>query len=152
MPVGFTESFAQRLNTVLPNSNVKEAKEGDKLLPGQILIAPGNLHMEVVKTGFMYMIALKDYPKVSSHKPSVDVLFASMAKNVKSNGVGILLTGMGEDGAKKLLAMKEAGAKTYAQDEATSIVYGMPKKAVEYGAVLKNLPLLAFAELINELR
>lgn len=152
MPMGFTASFASRLNQLLPYSDVKEAKEGDALLPGRILIAPGNLHMEVRKDGFMYKVALKDYPKVSSHKPSVDVLFASMAKEVKSQGVGIILTGMGEDGAKKLLAMKDAGALTYAQSEKSCIVYGMPRKAVEYGAVKQSMDLVQLAHMINDLR
>jgi two-component system chemotaxis response regulator CheB len=152
MPVGFTKSFALRLNELLPYSDVKEAKDGDTLLPGRILIAPGNLHMEVKKEGFVYKIVLKDYPKVSSHKPSVDVLFASMAKEVKSQGIGIILTGMGEDGAKKLLAMREAGAKTYAQSESSCVVYGMPKKAVQIGAVTHSLNLIQLAQIINDLR
>ncbi len=152
MPVGFTQSFAARLNYLLPHSDVKEAKEGDTLLPGRILIAPGNMHMEVYKEGFMYKVALKDYPKVSSHKPSVDVLFASMAKEVKTQGIGIILTGMGEDGAKKLLAMKEAGAITYAQSEKSCVVYGMPKKAVEIGAVKYSMDLVQLAHMINDLR
>jgi two-component system chemotaxis response regulator CheB len=152
MPVGFTQSFAARLNMLLPYSDVKEAKEGDTLLPGRILIAPGNLHMEVRKEGFMYKVALKDYPKVSSHKPSVDVLFSSMAKEVKSQGIGIILTGMGEDGAKKLLAMKDAGALTYAQSEKSCVVYGMPRKAVELGAVKESMNLMQLAMMINNLR
>ena len=152
MPVGFTNGFATRLNQILPNSDVREAKDGDTLLPGRILIAPGNLHMEVKKDGFVYKVALKDYPKVSSHKPSVDVLFASMAKEAKMQGVGIILTGMGEDGAKKLLAMKESGALTYAQVEKSCVVYGMPKKAVEIGAVKHSLDLVQLAHIINDLR
>jgi two-component system chemotaxis response regulator CheB len=151
MPVGFTRSFANRLNQLLPYSDVKEAKEGDALLPGRILIAPGNLHMEVKRDGFITKVTLKDYPKVSSHKPSVDVLFSSMAKEIKSQGVGILLTGMGEDGAKKLLAMKEAGAMTYTQEKKSCVVYGMPKKAVELGATSVSLSLLQLAHIINGL-
>ena len=152
MPVGFTYGFASRLNELLPNSDVKEAKDGDALLPGRILIAPGNLHMEVKKDGFMYKVVLKDYPKVNSHKPSVDVLFASMAKEAKMQGVGIILTGMGEDGAKKMLAMKEAGALTYAQTEDSCVVYGMPKKAVEMGGVTSSLDLVELSHMINDLR
>ncbi len=152
MPVGFTNSFASRLNHLLPYSDVKEAKEGDKILPGRVLIAPGNLHMEVKKDGFFYIVTLKDYPKVSSHKPSVNVLFASMAKEVRTQGVGIILTGMGEDGANKLLEMKKAGALTYAQSEKSCIVYGMPKKAVDIGAVKASLDLMQLAYMINELR
>ncbi len=152
MPIGFTESFAKRLNYLLPYSDVKEAKEGDKLLPGRILIAPGNLHMEVKKEGFLYVITLKDYPKVNSHKPSVNVLFSSMSKEVRSQGIGIILTGMGDDGATKLLAMKEAGAKTYAENEESCVVYGMPKKAVELGGVCQSLDLIQIAHIINDLR
>ncbi len=152
MPIGFTKSFAQRLNYLLPYSDVKEAKDGEKLLPGRILIAPGNLHMEVKKDGFFYIVALKDYPKVSSHKPSVNVLFSSMAKEVRTQGIGIILTGMGEDGASKLLAMRESGAKTYAEDEKSCVVYGMPKKAVEMGAVYQSLSLVQLAQIINDLR
>lgn len=152
MPSGFTHSFAERLNKLMPYSEVKEAQNGDKLLPGRILIAPGNIHMEVKKANFGYETVLKDYPKVSSHKPSVNVLFASMAKEVGIMGVGIILTGMGEDGASKLLSMKQAGAKTYAQDEKSCVVYGMPKKAVEYGAVDKSMNVPEIASMINDLR
>jgi len=152
MPAGFTASFAQRLNEVLPSSVVQEAKEGDTLMHGRILIAPGHLHMEVVKNGFMYKIALKNYPKVNSHKPSVNVLFRSMAKEVGIFGVGFILTGMGDDGATGLLEMKNAGAATYAQDEKSCIVYGMPKKAVELGAAKSSLTLQEIANLINTVR
>ena len=152
MPVGFTKSFASRLNSIMPHSEVKEASKGDKLLPGRILIAPGDLHMEVKKSGFGYEITLKDYPKVSLHKPSVDVLFASMAKEIGIRGIGIILTGMGEDGAKELLTMKKAGAMTYAQDEKSCIVYGMPKKAVEFGAVKESMTIPGIANMINSLR
>lgn len=152
MPPGFTKSFADRLNSLVPHSDIREASQGDKLLPGRILIAPGDLHMEVKKSGFGYEITLKDYPKVSSHKPSVDVLFASMAKEVGPMGVGVILTGMGEDGASKLLAMKESGALTYAQEEKSCTVYGMPKKAVEFGAVKSSLSILEIADMINNLR
>lgn len=152
MPAGFTESFAQRLNQVLPSSHVKEASEGDSLLHGRILIAPGNLHLEVHKKNFRYHIALKNYPKVNSHKPSVNVLFRSMAKNVGIFGVGIILTGMGDDGATGLLEMKKSGALTYAQEEESCVVYGMPKKAVEIGAVQKSLSLNEIAELINTVK
>ncbi|MCX6073322.1 MAG: chemotaxis response regulator protein-glutamate methylesterase [Campylobacterales bacterium] len=152
MPAGFTKSFAERLDFLAPYSDIREASEGDKLLPGRILIAPGDLHMEVKKSGFSYEVTLKDYPRVSSHKPSVNVLFASMAKEVGSQGVGIILTGMGEDGAAKLLSMREAGATTYAQEESSCTVYGMPKKAVEYGAVKISLSIFEIANMINNLR
>ena len=152
MPAGFTKSFADRLNQILPSSYVKEASDADTLLHGQILIAPGDLHMEVYKSGFEYKIALKNYPKVSSHKPSVNVLFRSMAKEVGIFGVGIILTGMGDDGATGLLEMKKAGAITYAQDEKSCIVYGMPKRAVELGAVEESLTLDKIANIINNVR
>ncbi len=152
MPAGFTKSFADRLNQILPSSHVKEATEGDALLHGRILIAPGDLHMEVHKKGFGYIVALKNYPKVNSHKPSVNVLFRSMAKEVGIFGVGFLLTGMGDDGATGLLEMKNAGAATYAQDEKSCIVYGMPKKAVDLGAVKASLTLKEIANIINTVR
>ena len=146
MPAGFTASFADRLNQILPSSNVKEASDGDALIHGRILIAPGDLHMEVYKNGFQYKIALKNYPKVNSHKPSVNVLFRSMAKEVGIFGVGFILTGMGDDGAIGLLEMKNAGAMTYAQDEKSSIVYGMPKKAQELNAIRQSLSLKEIAD------
>ena len=152
MPVGFTASFADRLNQILPSSHVKEAAEGDTLMHGRILIAPGNLHMEVQKSGFQYKVALKNYPKVNSHKPSVNVLFRSMAKEVGIFGVGFLLTGMGDDGASGLLEMKNVGAATYAQEEKSCIVYGMPKKAVELGAVKESMSLSQMANIINTVR
>lgn len=152
MPVGFTASFAQRLNIILPSSHVKEAKDGDTLMHGLILIAPGNLHMEVEKNGFIYKAVLKNYPKVNSHKPSVNVLFNSVAKNVGYMSLGFILTGMGDDGATGLLEMKKSGAKTYAQEEKSCIVYGMPKQAVAIGAVEKSLSLEAMANIINTVR
>lgn len=152
MPVGFTASFADRLDQILPSSHVKEANDGDVLMHGRILIAPGDLHMEVFKNGFQYQIALKNYPKVNSHKPSVNVLFRSMAKNVGIFGVGFILTGMGDDGATGLLEMKEAGAVTYAQSEKDCIVYGMPKKAVDIDAVKSSLSLTEISNIINTVR
>ena len=152
MPAGFTASFADRLNQVLPSSNVKEASDGDTLIHGGILIAPGNLHMEVYKDNFQYKVTLKNYPKVNSHKPSVNVLFRSMSKEIGVFGVGFILTGMGDDGATGLLEMKKAGAATYAQDEKSCIVYGMPKKAVEIDAVKKSLSLKEIANIINTVR
>lgn len=149
MPVGFTASFAQRLDQILPNSHVKEAQEGDTLMHGRIFVAPGDLHMEVIKTEFHYKIALKNYPKVNSHKPSVNVLFRSMAKEVGIFGIGFILTGMGDDGATGLLEMKNAGAATYAQDEKSCIVYGMPKKALEIHAIKASITLREMAHIIN---
>lgn len=152
MPVGFTASFAQRLNEILPSSSVKEAAENDILMHGRVLIAPGNLHMEIVKNGFQYKVILKNYPKVNSHKPSVNVLFRSMSREVGISGVGFILTGMGDDGATGLLEMKKAGAATYAEDEKSCIVYGMPKKAVELGGVIKSLTLKEMAHIVNTVR
>jgi len=152
MPIGFTASFADRLNQVLPSSHAKEAAQGDALIHGRILIAPGDMHMEVAKNGFQFKVALKNYPKVNSHKPSVNVLFRSMAKEARVFGVGFILTGMGDDGATGLLEMKNAGAATYAQDEKSSIVYGMPKKAVEFGGVKAILSLKEMAHIINTVR
>ena len=136
----------------MPHSIIKEAQEGDAIVPGYVYIAPGNIHMEVKKRGFNYIIALKDYPKISSHKPSVNALFSSMAKEVRDMGIGIILTGMGDDGAFKLKAMKDAGAKTYAQDEKSCMVYGMPKKAVELDAVDESLSIVEIISLINGLQ
>jgi len=152
MPAGFTASFAERLNGILPNSNVKEASDGDTLIHGRILIAPGSLHMEVHKNGFQYKVSLKNYPKVNSHKPSVNVLFRSMAKEVGIFGVGFILTGMGDDGATGLLEMKNSGAATYAQEEKSCIVYGMPKQAVIINAVSKSISLEEMAKIINTVR
>jgi two-component system chemotaxis response regulator CheB len=133
MPVGFTRSLADRLNRICAIS-VKEAENGDKLLTGRALIAPGDKHMTLKRSGNSYIVEIKDGPKVSRHKPSVDVLFRSCANEAGDNAVGFLLTGMGDDGAKGLREMRERGAKTYSQDEESCIVYGMPKAAVEIGA------------------
>jgi len=151
MPVGFTASFAERLNMLAKNSNVSEAKDGEELLAGKVLIAPGEKHMEVKKEGSRYIAVLKNYPKVNSHKPSVNVLFASMAKEVGKNGVGFILTGMGDDGASKLKAMRDAGARTYAQNEKSCTVYGMPKRAVELNAVDEIVSIPGIVAIINEL-
>lgn len=135
MPQGFTEMYARRLDDQC-RVHVKEAKTGDMIIPGQVLIAPGgDAHMEVVKVGKDYQVMLKRGPKVNGHSPSVDVLFESVAKVVGDKAVGIILTGMGGDGAKGLLSMRQAGARTIGQDESTCIVYGMPKVAYDLGAV-----------------
>jgi len=152
MPVGFTESFAKRLDTILPSSHVKEAAEGDTLMHGRILIAKGDVHMEIVKKGFLFQTTLKNFPKVNSHRPSVNVLFSSVAKEAGIFGVGFILTGMGDDGATGLLEMKNAGASTYAQEESSCIVYGMPKKAVEINAQKASLSLADMAHIINTVR
>ena len=135
MPAGFTEMYANRLNEQC-RVTVKEAKNGDLVVPGQVLIAPGgNSQMYLVKTSGGYQVEIKPGPKVSGHCPSVDVLFESVAKCAGSRSIGIILTGMGADGAKGLLEMRKVGAKTIGQDEASCIVYGMPKVAYDIGAV-----------------
>lgn len=135
MPPGFTGMYAQRLNEEC-RVRVKEAKSGDMVQPGQVLIAPGgDQHMQLVKINGNYQVALKQSPKVNGHCPSVDVLFDSVAKTAGRKAIGIILTGMGGDGAKGLLEMRKAGARTIGQDESTCIVYGMPKVAYDLGAV-----------------
>lgn len=135
MPAGFTELYANRLNERC-ELEVREAKNGDIVRPGLVLLAPGgDRHMELIRQDNMYKIVLKRAPKVNGHCPSVDVLFSSVAKHTKGNALGVLLTGMGGDGAKGLLEMRNAGSHTIGQDETTCIVYGMPKVAYELGAV-----------------
>lgn len=135
MPAGFTAMYANRLNNNC-RVQVKEAKNGDQVLPGQVLIAPGgDAHMQVIRTNGGYQVVIRTGEKVSGHSPSVDVLFQSVAKAAGENAIGILLTGMGADGAKGLLAMRQSGAKTIGQEESTCVVYGMPKVAYELGAV-----------------
>lgn len=135
MPAGFTDMYARRLNDKC-NIRVKEAKTGDAVVPGQVLIAPGgDAHMTLVRMNGGYQVVVKRGPKVNGHCPSVDVLFQSVADVVGDRAIGIILTGMGGDGAKGLLAMRNAGAKTIGQDEATCVVYGMPKVAYDIGAV-----------------
>lgn len=135
MPPGFTAMYAKRLNDQC-RIQVKEAETGDRVLPGHMLIAPGgDRHMRLVKVNGVYQVECKASPKVNGHCPSVEVLFDSVAKVAGSNAVGIILTGMGGDGAKGLLAMRKAGARTIGQDESTCVVYGMPKVAYDIGAV-----------------
>ncbi len=154
MPAGFTEMYANRLNDQC-RVTVKEAKNGDKVVPGQVLIAPGGeCQMRLVKVGGAYQVEIKPGPKVSGHCPSVDVLFESVAKSAKSRALGIILTGMGGDGAKGLLEMRKAGARTIGQDESTCVVYGMPKVAFDIGAVecqekLENIAKKTYAVLNN---
>lgn len=140
MPEYFTASFAERLNT-LCKIEVREAKDGDTAGPGLALIAPGGHHMLLERSGAFYNVRIKGGPMVHHQKPSVDVLFHSVAKNAGANAMGVLLTGMGADGADGLLAMKQNKAYTIAQDEATSVVYGMPGEAVHLGAACDVLPL-----------
>ena len=140
MPENFTKSFADRLNG-LCKIEVKEAKDGDMVKQGRALIAPGNQHMLLRKRGAQYFVEVKSGPLVNRHRPSVDVLFRSAALYAGKNSVGILMTGMGDDGARGMLEMKESGAETIAQDEASCVVFGMPKEAILLKAVDKILPL-----------
>src|SRR5581483_9903830 len=140
MPEKFTEAFARRLNG-LCQVEVKEAADDDTVLRGRVLIAPGNKHTLLQRSGARYYVSIKDGPLVSRHRPSVDVLFRSAARFAGANAVGIIMTGMGDDGAKGLFEMKQAGASTVAQDEATSVVFGMPKEAIALGAADRVVPL-----------
>jgi two-component system chemotaxis response regulator CheB len=140
MPEMFTRAFAQRLNG-LCRIEVKEAERNDTVLPGRALIAPGNHHLLLKRSGARYFVDIRDGPLVSRHRPSVDVLFRSAARYAGANAVGVIMTGMGDDGAAGMLEMKQAGAATIAQDEATSVVFGMPNEAIKRGAVDRILPL-----------
>jgi len=140
MPEHFTRAFAERLNTLCA-VEVKEAADGDSLIPGRALIAPGNYHMLLRRSGARYYVEVREGPLVSRHRPSVDVLFKSAAKYGGSNVVGAILTGMGADGADGMLEMKQAGAATIAQDEASCVVFGMPREAIARGSVDHVLPL-----------
>jgi two-component system chemotaxis response regulator CheB len=140
MPEQFTRAFARRLDAICA-LDVKEAESGDRLLPGRALIAPGGHHLEVHRSGAQYIAQVFRGPAVNRHCPSVDVLFRSAAKYVGRNACGVLMTGMGDDGARGLLAMREAGARTLAQDEKTSVVFGMPREAIKLGAAMEILPL-----------
>jgi two-component system chemotaxis response regulator CheB len=149
MPEKFTAAFAQRLDA-LCEVEVLEATDGDRVLPGRALVAPGGRHMELRRDGAQYRVKVFDGPPVNRHRPSVDVLFRSAAKAAGRNALGIIMTGMGDDGARGLLEMRRAGAFTVAQDAATSLVYGMPKEAVGLGAVDREAPLSAIAEVIRK--
>lgn len=140
MPQHFTAAFARRLDACC-RVEVKEAADGDSVIPGRALIAPGNRHLLLKRSGARYHVEIKDGPLVCRHRPSVDVLFRSTARYAGRNAIGILLTGMGDDGARGLLELKGAGAATIAQDEATSIVFGMPGEAIRRGAAGQVLPL-----------
>jgi two-component system chemotaxis response regulator CheB len=147
MPELFTRAFANRLDG-LCSITVKEAENNDSVLRGQALIAPGNRHLLLKRSGARYFVEIKDGPLVCRHRPSVDVLFRSAARYAGPNAVGIILTGMGDDGARGMLELKQAGAQTFAQDEATSIVFGMPKEAIRRNAVDRVLPLESVAAAI----
>ena len=140
MPAGFTKMFSDRLNQ-LCQMQVKEAEHGDRIRTGLILIAPGGKQFEVIRSGGFYEVRLGNSEKVSGHCPSVDVMMHSVAKHVGSNAVGAMLTGMGQDGAEGMLAMKQAGARCISQDEASSVVFGMPKVAYEKGGAERLVPL-----------
>ncbi len=140
MPEKFTAAFAKRLNS-LCEVEVKEAVDGDPVLRGHVLIAPGDQHMLLERQGARYYVSVKTGPLVSRHRPSVDVLFRSAARAAAGNAMGVIMTGMGDDGARGLEEMKQAGAFTVAQDEATSIVFGMPKEAIARGGVDRVVPL-----------
>jgi two-component system, chemotaxis family, protein-glutamate methylesterase/glutaminase len=144
MPEGFTKSYAQRLDRHC-QIRVKEAEDGDRILPGHALLAAGNFHMEAYRSGATYAVRVFSAPPVSRHRPSVDVMFRSCAKYIGANAVGAILTGMGNDGAAGMLEMYNAGAMTFAQDEATCVVYGMPREAVNFGGVHSTLPLQSIA-------
>jgi len=145
MPEHFTASFAKRLDA-LCRVSVKEAEDNDTVIRGRALIAPGNLHTLLKRSGARYYVEVKDGPLVSRHRPSVDVLFRSAARYAGRNAVGVIMTGMGDDGARGLLEMKEAGAFTVAQDEESCVVFGMPQEAIKKGAAAKVLPLEHIAE------
>jgi two-component system chemotaxis response regulator CheB len=140
MPEAFTRPFSERLNS-LCRIHVQEAKDGDRILPGHALLAPGGHQMQVVRRGMEYAVKVYRGERVNRHLPSVDVLFSSCARQLGKNAIGVLLTGMGSDGAKGMLEMKVAEAYTIAQDEATCVVFGMPREAIQLGAVDQVLPL-----------
>jgi two-component system chemotaxis response regulator CheB len=147
MPEHFTASFAKRLDMSC-NVTVKEAQDNDTIHRGRVLIAPGNFHLLIKRSGARYYVQIKTGPMVSRHRPSVDVLFRSTARYAGANAIGVIMTGMGDDGAQGMLEMKESGAKTIAQDEATSVVFGMPQEAIKRGGVDMILPLQKIAPAI----
>lgn len=147
MPEHFTKTWADRMNQ-LCRISVKEAQDGDSLLPGHALIAPGSYHMTLVRSGARYSVRINRDPPVNRHRPSVDVMFESVARYAGGNAVGVILTGMGGDGARGLLAMKQAGAYTIAQNEASCVVFGMPKEAIKLGGVDTVVSLEAIASTV----
>lgn len=150
MPAGFTKSFAERLDRI-SNVSVKEAENGDSIVPGTVLVAPGNFHTLVKRSGAKYFVEVKEGPLVERHRPSVEVLFNSSVQSLGPNAIGVMLTGMGKDGANAMAKLHETGAKTIAQDEASCIVYGMPKAAVDCGAIDEILHLDKIAKRIIDL-
>ena len=150
MPAGFTKMFAERLNGICA-MQAKEASNGDRVIPGRILVAPGQKQMRVIRSGGEYQVVCKPGEKVSGHCPSVDVMMHSVARNVGANAVGVMLTGMGADGADGMLAMHKAGARNIAQDEASSVVFGMPKVAFERGGAERLVPIDRIADSVINL-
>ncbi len=151
MPPGFTRSFAARMDS-LSRIAVSEAKDGERVLPGHAYIAPGDRHMRLAKSGSNYVIALDDSEPVNRHRPSVEVLFRSVAAVAGANAMGVMLTGMGKDGAHAMLTMRETGSFNIAQDEATCVVFGMPREAIAVGAVHEVVPVTQIADrLLQEL-
>jgi two-component system chemotaxis response regulator CheB len=144
MPEKFTAAFAQRLNSICA-VEVKEAENGDRLIPGRVLNASGGYHLEIQRSGAQYIAKVARGAPVNRHCPSVDVLFNSAAAAAGRNATGVILTGMGDDGARGLLAMRQAGARTIAQDEASCVVFGMPKEAINLGAVKEIMSLTRIA-------
>jgi len=144
MPEMFTEAFAQRLNS-LCQIEVLEAKHNDRVVPGRALIAPGGKHMLLKRSGAQYLVEVIEGPLVNRHRPSVDVLFRSVAKVAGNNALGVIMTGMGDDGARGLKEMRNAGAHTIGENEDTCVVYGMPKEAMKLGAVCEEVPLQQIA-------
>ncbi|OIR03118.1 chemotaxis response regulator protein-glutamate methylesterase [mine drainage metagenome] len=150
MPEKFTALFAQRLDGIC-EIEVREAQNGDRVVPGLALIAPGGRHMKLCRSGAQYLVQVIDGPQVNRHKPSVDVLFRSVAQVAGKNALGVIMTGMGDDGARGLKTMHDAGARTIAQDEETCVVYGMPKEAVKLGAVDKIVSLQHIGAILSAL-
>jgi two-component system chemotaxis response regulator CheB len=140
MPPGFTKSFAERLNA-LCKIIVKEAEHGERILPGHAYVAPGGRHLALGKSGANYVVEISDEAPVNRHRPSVDVLFSSVALNAGANAIGVMLTGMGKDGAVSMLELKNRGAFTIAQDESSCVVFGMPREAIAIGAVEETISL-----------
>jgi len=150
MPENFTRAFSARLNSIC-QVEVKEAADGDSVLRGRALIAPGNHHMLLKRSGAKYYVEVKDGPLVNRHRPSIDILFRSTARYAGANAIGVIMTGMGDDGVRGLLEMKQCKAPTIAKDEATSVVFGMPQEAIKLGAADRILPLESIAPTVLRL-
>ena len=150
MPERFTATFADRLNGLCA-MEVREARDSDAVVAGRVLVAAGNKHLLLKRSGAVYSVEVRDGPLVARHRPSVDVLFRSAARYAGPNAIGVILTGMGDDGAGGMLEMKQAGATTIAQDEATCVVFGMPNEAIKRGAVDRVLPLGIIADVLVQM-